>query len=381
MAEPLTAIAPGSGQPTTLWEQVLRHFKDAVVVIGADSRLVFFNQSAEELTRTPRTKVLGNLLADVFPSSPFLVDMFERCRTNRQSETRSEEHLETSGKRRPVRTTCVPLFDGGGEFDGALIVIQDLSYQQALEERANRNQSLARLGTLVAGLAHEVRNPLAGIKGAAQLLAHRLPDDPTLREYTDVISHETDRLSSLVEDLLQLGAPAKPTLAPLNIHQVLQRVTTVLRAENDEGQLDLQCNFDPSLPDILADCDQLEQVFLNLSKNAVDAMAELEPPRKLEICTKMETDYHILRGPEGAQSYLRVEINDSGPGIDPEILEHVFEPFYTTKSRGTGLGLAIAQRIVSDHGGTLRAFPAEPRGTKMWVSLPIRRTGSEIEKT
>ncbi len=300
--------------------------------------------------------------------------MVERSRTTRQSETRSEQKLKTARKVVPVRTTCVPLFDLGGEIDGALIVIQDLSHQQALEESARRNESLARLGTLVAGLAHEVRNPLAGIKGAAQLLAHRLPNDPALKEYTDVISHETDRLSSLVEDLLQLGAPPRPTLAPVNVHEVLQRVTTVLRAENDESHLALDCKYDPSLPDTMADFAQLEQVFLNLARNALDAMADVvDPPMTLSIVTKMETDYHILRGAQGAQSYLRVEINDTGTGINPEILDQIFEPFYTTKTRGTGLGLAVTQRIVADHGGTIRAFPADPHGTKMWVSLPIYR--------
>ncbi len=374
MAKLVTPLSAGSRQHASLWENVLRHFKDAVIVLGRDSRAVFFNQSAEELTRTPRTRVLGRPCADVFSDSPFLAQMFERARTTRQSETRGEEQLVCARKVVPVRTTCVPLFDHDGEIDGALLVIQDLSHQHALEERARRNQSLARLGTLVAGLAHEVRNPLAGIKGAAQLLAHRLPDNPELREYTDVISQESDRLSSLVGDLLQLGAPPKPTLALLNIHEVLQRVISVLRAENTEDQLTLECHFDPSLPNTMGDFAQLEQVFLNLALNAIDAMADAaERPMTLSIVTRVDNEYHILEGTEGAQRYLRVEINDRGPGIDPEILDHIFEPFYTTKNRGTGLGLAIAQRIITDHNGIIRAFPAEPHGTKMWVSLPIHR--------
>jgi two-component system, NtrC family, nitrogen regulation sensor histidine kinase GlnL len=374
MVKPLLSAPPGARQHSTLWENVLRHFKDAVIVLDTESRVVFVNQAAEELTRMPRAKVLGRLCDQVFPDSPFLSDMVARACTMRQSETRNEESLQTRRKTVQVRITCVPLFDELGEIDGAALVVQDLSYQKALEETARRHESLARLGTLVAGLAHEVRNPLAGIKGAAQLLAQRLPDDATLREYTDVISNETDRLSNLVGDLLQLGAPPKPTLAPVNIHEVLQRVLTLLGPEIRAAGFTLHCEFDPSLPDIMADFDQLQQVFLNLIKNAVDAMAG-DPARanRLSVHTKMETDYHILRGAQGAQSYLRVEINDSGPGIDPEILAHVFEPFYTTKSRGTGLGLAIAQRIISDHNGTIRAFPAEPHGTRMWVSLPIQK--------
>lgn len=374
MAKPQLSAPPGARQHSTLWENVLRHFKDSVIVLDTESRVVFVNQAAEELTRMPRAKLLGRACDDVFPDSPCLAEMVARACTLRQSETRNEETLRARRRAVQVRITCVPIFDELGEIDGAALVVQDLSYQKALEETARRNESLARLGTLVAGLAHEVRNPLAGIKGAAQLLAQRLPADPSLREYTDVISHETDRLSRLVGDLLQLGAPPKPHLAPTNIHEVLQRVLTLLEGEIRQAGLSVHCEFDPSLPDIMADFGQLQQVFLNLIKNAVDAMADArDGSRRISILTKMETDYHILRGSQGAQSYLRVEINDSGAGIDAEILAHVFEPFYTTKVRGTGLGLAIAQRIVSDHHGTMRAFPAEPHGTRMWVSLPIQK--------
>lgn len=375
MAKPLASAPPSARQHATLWENVLRHFKDAVVVLAKDSSVLFFNQAAEELTRIPRAKALGKHCDKVFPHAPVLSEMVARAQSTRQSETRGEETLELRHKSLPVRITCTLLWDEAGEIDGAALVIQDLSYQRALEETARRHESLARLGTLVAGLAHEVRNPLAGIKGAAQLLAQRLPDDPALREYTDVISSETERLSALVGDLLRLGAPPKPNLAPVNIHEVLQRVLSVMSPELQQKGIDLQCEFDPSLPDTLADFDQLQQVFLNLVVNAADAMTTAESsPRQLMVATKMETDYHILRASHGAQSYLRVEINDSGPGIAREILAHVFEPFYTTKQRGTGLGLAIAQRIVSDHQGMIRAFPGEPSGTKMWVSLPILKS-------
>ncbi len=367
-----------SNQPrSTLWENVLRHFKDAVIVLGRDSRVVFFNHAAEELTRTARAKVLGRPIGTAFPRAPFLAEMVDRAQTTRQSETRSDEKLDAFKKVLPVRITCSPLWDETGEIDGSALVIQDLSYQHALEETARRNENLARLGTLVAGLAHEVRNPLAGIKGAAQLLAQRVPGDSTIKEYTDVISNETDRLSALVGDLLRLGAPPKPKLARVNVHEVLQRALTVLGPEIEQSGLSIRCEFDPSLPDTMADFDQLQQVFLNLLKNAIDALAGRDAPApQLSIHTKMETDYHILRAKLGSQSYLRVEINDHGSGIDPEILAHIFEPFYTTKLRGTGLGLAIAQRIVSDHQGMLRAFPGEPHGTKMWISLPIEKATS-----
>jgi len=374
MEKPSNPRSSGDRDHGALWENVLRHFKDAVIVLDRDSSIVFFNQAAEELTRTPRAKVLGRRCDDVFPDTPVLREMFDRARKSRQSETRGEEEWALRRKQVPVRITCVPIWDDVGEVAGAALVVQDISRQKALEEAARQNENLAQLGTLVAGLAHEVRNPLAGIKGAAQLLAQKLPDDAGLKEYTDVISSETDRLSSLVGDLLHLGAPPKPTLARVNIHQVLQRVLAVLDSEIQRHQIALNCTFDPSLPDIMADSEQLQQVFLNLIKNAIDAMATMPVPAdQLSIHTKMEADYYVMRAGGGAQSYLRVEINDSGPGIAPEVTQHIFEPFYTTKSTGTGLGLAIAQRIVSDHQGTIRACRREPTGTSVWVSLPIQK--------
>ncbi len=363
---------------TTLWEKVLRHFKDAVVVLGRDSSIVLFNQAAEELTRLPRARVLGKRCQDVFPESPVVAEMVERACRLRQSETRSGERLRARGRWLPVRITCVPLWDEDVEIDGTVLVIQDLSYQMALEEAARRNESLVRLGTLVAGLAHEVRNPLAGIKGAAQLLAQRAPDDTELAEYTEVISGEADRLSDLVEDMLQLGAPPKPQLAAVNVHRALRRALSTLDPELRENGLSVVCDLDPSLPETMADLGQLQQVLLNLLKNAIDALTGTGDPREITVVTKMETDYRIMRGPTGAQSYLRIEVNDTGPGMDADTSGRVFEPFFTTKDKGTGLGLAIAQRIVADHGGTLRVFPADGGGTSVRISLPIwRGSGDE----
>ncbi len=374
MKLPSSRTPPGSRQNATLWENVLRHFKDAVIVLGRKSEVVFFNQAAEELTHTPRARVLDRACVDVFPKTPELYEMYERATTLFQTETRGEIELRAQHRSVPVRITCVPIWDEVGEVDGAALVIQDISRQKALEESARRNESLAQLGTLVAGLAHEVRNPLAGIKGAAQLLAQRVAGDEALERYTSVISNETDRLSALVGDLLHLGAPPKPNLAVVNIHEVLQKVLELAQTELQSQDVELICQFDPSLPDTMADSDQLRQVFLNLIKNATDAMDDdAEHPSRLRVVTKMETDYYVLQATGAQQSYLRVEINDEGPGIEPEVLEHVFEPFYTTKTRGTGLGLAIAQRIIADHGGTIGASANTPRGTSFRISLPIQK--------
>lgn len=354
--------------------EVLAHFADAIVVLDAGQRVLFMNQAAEELTGRPQSRVLGVPWPRAFPRTDLIGEMIDRVQRQGQSESRGEESIEFRGASVSVRITCLPLWDRDDRVHGTALVIHDLSYQKTLEESARRNESLARLGTLVAGLAHEVRNPLAGIKGAAQLLEGRLAADPSLAEYTQVITREVNRLSALVEDLLTLGAPPKPRLASLNIHRVIQHVVTLVGEEIARGGIRLRCEFDPSLPHVRGDEGQLSQVLLNLLKNAVEAVgAEEIPPddRTIRIRTRMETDFHILRDKDRASKFLRVEVADRGSGIDPADAARVFEPFFTTKPRGTGLGLAISHRIVAEHGGIIRAFPQQPTGTVVVVTLPV----------
>lgn len=357
------------------WEDVLANFTDAVVVLDNDLRVVLFNQAAEELTGKPQAKALGQPCSRVFPQTPLISEIVARVRENGQSESRSEETLLRRGKLVPVRITCLPFWDAENRMRGTSLIIHDFSHQKTLEESARRNENLARLGTLVAGLAHEVRNPLAGIKGAAQLLQGRLGGQPDLREYTAVITREVDRLSSLVEDLLNLGAPPKPRLQPLNVHRVIWDVVKLVEEELTRREIQLRCEFDPSLPEIHGDGEQLNQVFLNLIKNAIEAMSPDGKPADvsmtLKISTRMETDFHILRDRDHASKYLRIDVADQGEGIKQEHAARMFEPFFSTKPRGTGLGLAISQRIVAEHGGTMRAVPNRPHGTVIRVTLPV----------
>jgi len=364
--------------PPSLWQDVLTHFNDAVVVMDEATRIVLFNQAAEELIGVPQRRVLGRPCADIFQQTPLIATMVKRVEESRQGESRGEEQIQCRTKTVVARLTCLPLWGAGDRLSGIALVIQDLSYKKTLEEAARRNESLARLGTLVAGLAHEVRNPLAGIKGAAQLLKMRVGESEDLREYTDVICRETDRLSELVENLLTLGAPPRPRLERINIHRILRQVFAVLAPELSTRGVALEANFDPSLPDIDADPNQLSQVFLNVLKNAMDAtngkQFPPEAPPLVRVGTRIETDFHILQTQGGTKgSYLRVEISDQGEGIALADAGRAFEPFFTTKARGTGLGLAISHKIVSEHGGIIRFVRNPTAGTTVAISLPLPR--------
>ena len=353
---------------------VLAAFNDAVVVFDREQRVVLFNPAAEELVGMPAKRALNASCPELFPDTPLIREVVDRVVRLGQSESRTDEWLARGRRGVPVRLSCAPLWERN-EVSGAALVIHDLGYQRTLEDSARRHESLARLGTLVAGLAHEVRNPLAGIKGAAQLLQHHPRAHEDLAEYTTVITREVNRLSALVEDLLTLGAPPKPRLGPANVHRILQDVVAVVDPELERAGLRLQFAFDPSLPDFEADDGQLSQVFLNLIRNAQEAMTgngPVPPDRNtITIGTRMETDFHILRSSEVSSSFLRVEIADQGCGIDAATAAQMFEPFFTTKARGTGLGLAISSKIVSEHGGIMRAAPNHPQGTVVTVSLPV----------
>jgi two-component system nitrogen regulation sensor histidine kinase GlnL len=366
-----------------LLENVLASLGDAIVLFDETDCIIKCNQAAEQMTGLAEAQILGRSCSEVFGATPSVATMVARTRELGQSEACGEEALTVGRNSLPVRISSSPIFGSQGHVEGTALVVHDLSYQKKLEDEARRNETLARLGTLVAGLAHEIKNPLGGIKGAAQLLARRLQEDRDVLAYTDVMIREIDRLSNLVEQLLGLGSPRSPSLVPVNIHQVLRDVLNLMKPELDGKNVKLRVEIDPSLPDVLGDPAQLTQVLLNIIKNALEAMSG---GGVLSLATRMETDFHIMRlrasqavsAAEGKSvhrhaKFLRVEIADDGPGFPAETAR-LFEPFFTTKARGTGLGLAICQAIVAAHDGDIRVSNRPDGGGQVTITLPLVTT-------
>jgi len=354
-------------------QNVLSSLSDPVILTDNTDSITLFNQAAEELTGVPRAHVLQRPCEEVFKSTPPIVAMVQRTRTSGQSQSCGEETLVIARRRIPVRLSCSPIWGPNDEVQGTALVMQDLSYQKKLEDEARRSETLARLGGLVAGLAHEIKNPLGGIKGAAQLLAQRFNDRPEVDEYTGVMIREIDRLARLVEQLLTLGAPPALAQQSLNVHKVIHEVLALMQSELSSKGIVVRLQIDPSLPEVRGDEAQLTHVFLNLVKNAMEAMPE---QGTLTITTRMETDFHILwRAARGAAAglgkFLRVECTDTGPGFPDTDIDRVFEPFFSTKPRGTGLGLAICQRIMATHGGDIRVENRRAGGARVTVTLPL----------
>jgi two-component system nitrogen regulation sensor histidine kinase GlnL len=351
------------------WEQVLTSLEDGVVTTDARGKITFFNEAAEILTELSAARAVKQPFTRLFVRDPWLIDLVKKSFPPRQESVRGEGELLTPRMRRnPVSISVSPLLDHSGGFSGSVIILRDVKRRREIEEDLKRADRLALMGTLAAGLAHEIRNPLGGIRGAAQLLQRSFDRDSPLLEYTGIMIREVDRVNHLIEQLLDLSKPVRLKLAPVNIHEILEEVLW-LECQNMPGQdYHVKKLFDPSLPPIRGDKARLTQVFLNLIKNAFQAM---DGRGTVTITTRMETDFHIRDQTAGRSNLIWVDIQDQGSGIKEQDLPHIFSPFFTTKNNGSGLGLPVCYRIIREHGGLIRVESSEGKGTTFHVSLIV----------
>lgn len=242
-----------------------------------------------------------------------------------------------------------------------------------LYERMRERDRLAALGEMAAGLAHEIRNPLGAIKGAAQFLDPAKLDEEDA-EILQVIVEEVDRLNGVVTQFLDYARPVKPEVVPVDVNEVVERTVRLLHVNLGEG-VELDVQLDPHRPMAMSDAEQLKQVLMNLVQNAVQAMPQ---GGRIAIATASAQDdpagFHLSGR---VTDFVEVRVRDSGPGLPDEHREHIFVPFFTTKKRGTGLGLAISQRIIRSHGGRISAQSRPGEGTEFLIRLPVAERRSE----
>jgi two-component system nitrogen regulation sensor histidine kinase GlnL len=319
----------------------LEHLSTAVLVLDRNFRVRYANPAAENLFEFSSKSVAGTPVNQVFVETGGLVAATESAFASGASYTEHEMTLATTANTYQVSLTVSPLFDVE-----PLLLLEfyqiDKHLKIAREERMQLQQQYNR--ELLRNLAHEIKNPLGGIRGAAQLLEHELPK-PSLREYTQVIIKEADRLQALMDRLL---APSRMTkLAPANVHEVLERVRSLILAEHPTD-LTIRRDYDTSLPELMADHEQLIQIVLNIVRNAVQAVQG-----QGEITLRTRIARHVTLGKKSHRMALELKIIDNGPGIPEAIREQIFYPLVTSKEDGTGLGLTIAQTYVSHHGGNI----------------------------
>ncbi|MEO8537843.1 MAG: nitrogen regulation protein NR(II) [Betaproteobacteria bacterium] len=333
----------------------------AVLTLDARRRVVYANPAAENLFELSRQKLLQQPLVEVFGPAVALERAIERATITGASYTEQELELGVIGKPRLHLTCTVSSIDS----DGAVLLLEfrhiDQQLKIAREERLQEQQQANR--ELIRSLAHEIKNPLGGIRGAAQLLEREL-DRPQLVEYTQVIIGEADRLRALVNRLL---APHRaPSYQRVNIHEVLVRVKGVVQAEFPA--IPIVCDFDTSLPEPEADHEQLMQAALNVVKNAAQALwgSPVADP-EIRLVTR------VARGVTLAKRHhrlaLAIAVEDNGPGVPENIRDRIFFPLVSGREGGSGLGLTIAQTFITQHGGTIDCRCAGGR-TVFTILLP-----------
>jgi signal transduction histidine kinase len=246
-------------------------------------------------------------------------------------------------------------------------VFRDVSQVRELEGQLRRSDRLAALGTLAAGLAHEIKNPLASLRTFTRIIPRKF-EDPRFREtFMRVVPHELERINGIVEQLLELARPSRLQPAPTAIPVLLDRVLELYANEVDTKQIVVAREYARDVPSVGADQDRLYEAFVNLVSNALEAMA---PGGRLTVRTGWHRGAEAEAGGVGRRR-VRVEIEDSGSGISPSEADKVFDPFFTTKAAGTGLGLALTHKIIEDHGGSIGFRSAPGVGTTFTVVLPL----------
>lgn len=345
--------------------QLVNNLETAVLLLDQNLHVQYLNASAEALIQVSGRRCIGEHVDQVFVDAEDQ-QAFIRSLTAGNPYTKREAELVLSIKQKiTVDYSVNPLVVDGNT--GLLIEIhpRDRLLRISREEELISNQAATQ--TLVRGMAHEIKNPLGGIRGSAQLLSRMLTDNE-LKEFTDIIIDEVDRLKNLVDRML--GPNKLPEREPTNIHEVLERVHSLITVEAD-GRVTLKRDYDPSIPELAADKEQLIQVMLNVVRNAMQAMlgnAEQAQPATIILKTRSVRQFTI--GHTRHRLVLHISIIDNGPGIPENIRESLFYPMISGRAEGTGLGLSIAQSIVSQHQGIIEC-ESEPGKTEFSIFIPL----------
>jgi two-component system nitrogen regulation sensor histidine kinase GlnL len=339
--------------PAALARAALDSIADAIVVVGADGGVLHLNPAAEELFGRSRERA-AELPVRALPGGAQLAVLAERVRSSQEGQSIDLPSPRDPGT--PISAEATPLLDGAVCVGTIVVLRVPRSAERTLDFEA-----------LAAGLAHEIKNPLAGLQGSAELLA-REAEGPA-REYAQVIAREAKRVDGLVRELLDLARPAALQTAPVDVHDVLGDVLVLAKGIPGAERVLFVERYDPSLPPVLGDQEKLTQVVLNLVRNALDAVAD-----RSEATIAMETGVAPLRVRSASgrtRPLASVSVQDNGPGIPEAMLQRLFTPFATSKPHGTGLGLAISRRIVDAHGGRMEVRNRAAGGAEATLYLPL----------
>jgi two-component system sensor histidine kinase HydH len=311
------------------------------------------NPSAAQMLNLEAESCLERELSEVLDSR-----ILEDLKLHRQKEIHRWEMVTSieSGMERNLLFTRVKIENEDERAGGVMLLVQDLSQIRQLEDQLQRAEQEAVVGRMAAGVAHELRNPLSSVKGLTLLLKSRFKDDLSTQETADLMVEQVERLDRSISELLDYARPSQTSKSMVRVDELLAKAVMLVRTDTETQRITVEENFGCGTTTTEGDQDKLTQVFLNLFLNGIQAM---EDGGRLHVSTRCNQDEIII------------EVSDSGCGIPPELVEKVFEPYFTTKHDGTGLGLAMSAKIIQDHNGTMELASREKSGTTVTVRLPV----------
>lgn len=350
--------------PAVTSTDILDGLATGVVVVDHNGCVNAANAAAERVLQTTRSQMLERELVGMLRDAEALGVLIERVRSESGALVMRDFTVHPVNADQPTTT-----IDVVASLCGPSLVLLELHDNTLHVQIERENRLLEQRGvgqTIARQLAHEIKNPLGGLRGAAQLLARRL-SEPNLKEFTDVIIRESDRLVALVNTMLGPARPIQPK--PVNIHKLLQHVARLVTAESGP-EVDIAEDYDPSLPEIRLDDDSVIQALLNVVRNALQA---IDGHGTITLRTRAVNGFTIAD--KRHSLVLRIDVKDTGPGIDPSVEDRLFFPLVTNRAQGTGLGLTLAQELVGRHGGLIKITGREP--TVFSIYLPYLRERGE----